>query len=49
MEHLPLTPMLTDKDDTESSQGEINPLGTESVADKLGTAFSLGVHECQSS
>ena len=48
MDLFPRTPLLTDKDDTESSEGGIDPLGTESVADELGVALSPGVRERQS-
>lgn len=48
MEVFPRTPLLTDKDDPESSEGGIDPLGTESIADELGVALSPGVRERQS-
>jgi hypothetical protein len=48
MDIFPRAPLLTDKDDTESSEGGIDPLGTEPIADELGIALSPGVRERQS-
>ncbi|MCX6922602.1 MAG: hypothetical protein NT154_05215 [Verrucomicrobia bacterium] len=40
-------PQLSDRDDEESSEGGIDPLGTEPIAESLGVALSPGVRERQ--
>ena len=42
MDIFPRAPLLTNKDDTESGEGGIDPLGTEPIADELGIALSPG-------
>jgi hypothetical protein len=42
-----LAPLLTEKDDTESSEGGIDPLGTEPLADRLALKLVPGVRERQ--
>ena len=47
MTHFTLTPLLTDDDPVESSEGGIDPLGTESLADTLAVKLAPGVRERQ--
>jgi hypothetical protein len=47
MHHFELTPLLTDADAVESSEGGLDPLGTESLADKLAVKLVPGVRERQ--
>ncbi|MFI5380743.1 MAG: hypothetical protein ACHRHE_15700, partial [Tepidisphaerales bacterium] len=47
MSHFPLTPLLSDKDEAESSEGGIDPLGTEPLADALAVTLAPGVRERQ--
>jgi len=47
MEHFTLAPLLTEIDPAESSEGGINPLGTESLADALAVRLAPGVRERQ--
>jgi hypothetical protein len=47
MERFTLAPLLTEKDPAESSEGGINPLGTESLADALAVRLAPGVRERQ--
>ena len=47
MSHFPLTPLLTDEDAAESSEGGIDPLGTEPLADTLAVKLAPGVRERQ--
>jgi hypothetical protein len=47
MEHFTLAPLLTEIDPAESSEGGINPLGTESLADALAIRLVPGVRERQ--
>lgn len=42
-----LAPLLTEKDDAESSEGGIDPLGTEPLADALAVKLVPGVRERQ--
>ena len=46
MQYL-LAPLLTEKDDAESSEGGIDPLGTEPLADALAVKLVPGVRERQ--
>ena len=47
MERFALAPLLTEKDPAESTEGGINPLGTESLADALAVRLVPGVRERQ--
>jgi hypothetical protein len=47
MRHFELTPLLTDADAAESSEGGLDPLGTESMADTLAVKLIPGVRERQ--
>lgn len=47
MERFALAPLLTEKDPAESSEGGINPLGTEALADALAVRLAPGVRERQ--
>lgn len=42
-----LTPLMTEKDEAESSEGKLDPLGTESLADRLAGKLAPGVRERQ--
>lgn len=42
-----LAPLLTEKDESESSEGGIDPLGTERLADRLANKLAPGVGERQ--
>ena|SRR5665213_4417226 len=44
--HL-MVPFLSEKDDAEKSEGGIDPLGLEAIADALGTRLVPGVRERQ--
>lgn len=45
MEGYSFAPLLTEKDDVESAEGGLDPLGTESLADTLGSKLVPGVRE----
>jgi len=45
--HCALAPLLTEKDEAESSEGGIDPLGTEPLADALAVKLAPGVRERQ--
>lgn len=47
MQRYPLAPLLTEKDEAESSEGGIDPLGTEPLADALAVRLAPGVRERQ--
>lgn len=47
MSRYELTPLLTEKDEGESSEGSLDPLGTEPLADKLANQQAPGVRERQ--
>jgi hypothetical protein len=47
MQRYLLAPLLTEKDDVESSEGGIDPLGTEPLADALAVKLAPGVRERQ--
>jgi hypothetical protein len=47
MSDYELTPLLTDKDEGESSEGGLDPLGTEPMADVLASRLAPGVRERQ--
>ena len=47
MTYFTLTPLLTDEDPMESSEGGIDPLGTEPLADTLAVKLAPGVRERQ--
>ena len=47
MSRYELTPLLTEKDEGESSEGSLDPLGTEPLADKLANQLAPGVRERQ--
>jgi hypothetical protein len=47
MQRYLLAPLLTEKDDAESSEGGIDPLGTEPLADALAVKLVPGVRERQ--
>jgi hypothetical protein len=40
-------PLLTERDEVESAEGGIDPLGTEPIAETLGVMLSPGVRERQ--
>ena len=48
MNALSLAPLLTERDDAESSEGGIDPLGLYTIADALGVRLVPGVRERQS-
>ena len=48
MTSFALAPLLTEKDDAESSEGGIDPLGLYTIADALGVRLIPGVRERQS-
>lgn len=48
MASYPLAPLLTEKDDADSSEGGIDPLGLYTIADALGVRLVPGVRERQS-
>lgn len=47
MQRYALVPLLTEKDEAESSEGGIDPLGTEPLADALAVLLAPGVRERQ--
>jgi len=47
MQRYLFAPLLTEKDDAESSEGGIDPLGTEPLADALAVKLVPGVRERQ--
>jgi hypothetical protein len=47
MSDYELTPLLTEKDEGESSEGGLDPLGTEPMADVLASRLAPGVRERQ--
>src|SRR5271166_2093668 len=47
MQHYLLAPLLTEKDEAESSEGGIDPLGAEPLADALAVKLVPGVRERQ--
>ena len=47
MQGYALAPFLTEKDDVESGEGAIDPLGTEPLADRLASKLVPGVRERQ--
>lgn len=47
MTDYPCAPLLTELDEADSSEGGIDPLGTEPIAEELGVRLSPGVRERQ--
>ena len=47
MADFPCTPLLTERDEVDSAEGGIDPLGTEPIAETLGVMLSPGVRERQ--
>ena len=47
MQSSALAPLLTEKDEIESGEGGIDPLGTEPFADRLAIKLVPGVRERQ--
>jgi len=45
MQPYALAPLLSEKDEAESSEGGIDPLGTEPLADALAVRLAPGVRE----